>query len=432
MSYTTPEERSIIHELTGRKLVPRRGWFSKVYSLESLEESLGMKLVAGVAALAAAAGLSKAEPAYAQDTDSYDFPRVGEGASSPYYLPERIIVGGHHDDSQEEAADQIDLSPTRLIVEASANQESSDSRLELGIEGYEAAVRNWTMDGHSDGTTAFGMRTPMLFDFLQLRGYGFVNYGGDTSGGYNLSSFFTLPPVVLGAGVGHIIGSSADHIRPRVMVGGEFGPVRILADAFYDSGSEGLGEGFDARAVFSVVAKEFYFSAAKAEGLDFYSRFAVINPGGVGAVLLNVLDYDRAYSSNELILSFGSLVDREMLDALSLRESGADGSIDFAVDPTMDRLPFLGEYGKYNALLRYEHDADAHIVTGMFAYRPGESGTFLAVGAMHRYTPGDDLTSILLDVCAEFGGVLVMPSLRLDIQEPAFTGFIYVGNTFDI
>ncbi|MBI5881472.1 hypothetical protein HZB90_05050, partial [archaeon] len=337
MSYITPEERIIIRELTGRSLIPKRHWRSRIYTLDEPKAGLGERVAAGIAGLSALLFVSHAEPAVAQDTEQYDWPRAGEESHSSYSWPEPAVVQERHDGSQQEAEEQP--STTRLIVEASANQEFSDSRLELDIEGYEAAVRNWTMDGHSLGTTAFGLRTPMLFGFLNLRGCGFVNYGGDTDGGYNLSSFFTLPPVVLGAGVGHIIGSSADHVRPRVMFGGGFGPVRILADTFYDSGSEGLGEGFDARGVFSVVAKEFYFSVSKAQGLAGYNRFAFINPGGIGAVLLNVVDYDDVYSKNELILSFGSRVDREMLDALSLRESGADGSSDFAIDPTMDRLP---------------------------------------------------------------------------------------------
>jgi hypothetical protein len=67
----------------------------------------------------------------------------------------------------------------------------------------------------------------------------------------------------------------------------------------------------------------------------------------------------------------------------------------------------------------------------MFAFRPGDYG-FLAVGASHRHDSGSDLTSILLDVCAEFEGVLIMPSMRLDIQDAAFTGFVYVSKTFDI
>jgi len=408
MSYTTPEERSIIHELTGRRLVPRRGLFNKVYSLERPEEGLGTRLVAGIAALAAAAGLSKAEPAYAQDTDSHDFPRIG------------IDVPAEP--------------PITLLAESMANRQQSDTRLELKIEGYDAAVENWTADGHQNGTTAFGVMTPVFFDLLSARGTGFVNYGEQgTGGGYNLASFFHLGSFQLGVGGGQVVGTGADHWRTRAMFGFDLGLVKFLSDVFYDSGSEGLDYGIDSRGLVRVAHDNLYIALGKGERYNGGMRIAYVNPGGFGVVFSSFFDYDSIVSRNSIIISTESTVTAPQLDRLLMRELPVDGRSDFVTDPFLGFEPYLGQYGRFNVRLEHIMRAGVHTGSAQFAYNPQPGGlTFFQLGVKHDQGEGVSRTALLLDVFTEFSGVFIAPSIEIGIQDQSVNALLYAGYVFDL
>jgi len=305
----------------------------------------------------------------------------------------------------------------------------SDTRVEAEDRGLEVAVEDVTTQDYTGHQISFGVRTPQTAGF-ELRQTGMID-GFDSNedgaeGALNTNLLYTIPDTGFRLGIGGGILFPAYDFITHVNAQYWGDALRVSAGGMYDSAR---GE-FDARGFVSLFGSPVYMSLGKAAGPNLLNRFGLVQ--GVGqfnAGVVNVVNYETLASNHSLFLTWNSTYDQSAMDFRTNLFTAADGLGDFVFDPTIGWNPMLNMFGEHSLSFGLVQNSSRIDGSVLFAYNPGNAGTFIEVGAGYgrEYATGDNDAMATLNLGTRIGPVNVAVGTKGEITERDFGLWVYAG-----